>query len=240
MLYYKVPLFGVNKKDLLLRGVFGTAATFCYFTTLKVLPMATAVVMQQLSPLFAVIVASTFFGEKSHWSVYLLFLSCLLGIVMIKGFQGAFSLYILLGLGGAFLSACAYNFVRKLRTTDHPLVVLSFFQYTLIPACLLGFAIDGAGPVYSSDIKYILILITTAFLAQLCLTLAFQKALVSKVSSFGFLSIPGSILIGYFYFKEAMSSTQLLGIGIIFVSVLLNQLVKNVKDSNNPKALNNT
>lgn len=240
MLIYKVPLLGVNKRDLILRGLFGTAAIFGYFTTLQNLPMATAVVIQQLSPLFAVIIAALFFKERSNYSVYILFMFCLLGIVIIKGFEGVFSIYVILGLSSAFLSACAYNFVRKLRTTDHPLVVLSYFQYILLPACLLGFLFKGGEGIHVADIKSISILVVASFLAQLCLTLAFQKALVSKVSSFGFLSIPGSVLIGYFFFDELMDLKQLLGISIIFVSIFLNQMIKDVKNRSNPKKLNNT
>ena len=49
----KIPFFGVNKKWLLIRGVFGTTALTMFFFTLDNLPIAVATTVQYLSPIYS-------------------------------------------------------------------------------------------------------------------------------------------------------------------------------------------
>ena len=60
----KIPFFGVNKKWLLIRGVFGTTALTMFFFTLDNLPIAVATTVQYLSPIFTVLIATVLLTEK--------------------------------------------------------------------------------------------------------------------------------------------------------------------------------
>ena len=148
----KIPVSGVDKQNLILRGVFGSMALFMYFSTLQNLPLANAVLLQQLAPIFALVFANFILKEKSDLSVYILFALSFFGVFLIKGSESSWSIYYLLGAGSAAFAAVAYNFVRKLKATDHPMVVLSYFQYILIPPALIGFLIYGHEPVSDKDL----------------------------------------------------------------------------------------
>ena len=57
VLYKGFPFFGKNKKWLLIRGVFGMIALTLFFYTIQNIPLASATVIQYLSPVFTVILA---------------------------------------------------------------------------------------------------------------------------------------------------------------------------------------
>ena len=65
MIYQKgIPFWGTHKRLLLLRGITGTCALGIYFYTLKVLPLATAVAIQHLSPIFTALLACIVVKER--------------------------------------------------------------------------------------------------------------------------------------------------------------------------------
>lgn len=231
-LYFKnISFFGVNKKDLLLRGLFGSIALFLYFSTLQVLPLSHAVLLQQLAPLFALLFSHFLLKESSKLLVYVLFIVSFVGVYLVKDPGSGWSFYYVFGLVAAAFAALAYNFVRRLRKTDHPMVVLSYFQYCLIPVSLVGVLFFEHKSPALSDLEPIILLAIFSFLAQLCLTLAYQKSLVSKASSFNFLAIPLSMAVGYFFFGEPVSYRQGLGMGLVFLCVLINVFVVNQTSS---------
>src|SRR5512140_1039034 len=53
----KASLLGSNHWMLLLRGMFGTTALFCFFLTLQQMPLASAQTIQYLSPIFTATIA---------------------------------------------------------------------------------------------------------------------------------------------------------------------------------------
>jgi len=227
-LYFKsVSILGNNKKILLLRGITGSMALFLYFTNLQMLPLSHAILLQQLAPLLALFISHFLLKETSSPLVYALFIISFLGIYLLKDPHSSWSIYYLFGICAATCSALAYNFVRKLRETDHPLVVVSYFQFCLVPACLVGFLFYGGVLPVVSDVRAILLLAFFSFLAQVCLTLAYHKTPVSKASSFNFLAIPLSAVVGYFFFDEFLSLQQSMGIILVLVCVLVNLFVIN-------------
>ena len=227
-LYIKrISFFGVNKRDLFLRGLFGSIALFLYFSTLQILPLSHAVLLQQLSPLFALFFSHFLLKESSKFLVYVLFIISFLGVYLVKDSSMIWSFYYFYGLMAAAFAALAYNFVRRLRKTDHPMVILSYFQYCLIPVSLVGVLFFEHKSPMSSDLKPIVLLAVFSFLAQLCLTLAYQQSQVSKASSFNFLAIPLSTAVGYFFFEESITYRQGLGMSFVFICVLVNLFVIN-------------
>lgn len=226
MVLMKVSPLGVNRKKLFLRGAFGTVAIFSYFTTLQNLPLPNAVVLAQLSPFFAIFFAGLMLKEKNGLLVYGLFALALCGVFLIKDPELKFSIYYFLGILGAAFAALSYNFVRALRTTDHPLVVLSWFQFVLAPVSVLVLLVQGFVIPTKTDWLPILLLVTFSFLAQVCLTLAYQKAVMSKAASINFLAIPLSVAVAFFFFGEELKISQLLGIGLVFTAVTLNTVFR--------------
>jgi len=226
MMFLKISPWGVDKKKLFLRGAIGSVAIFCYFTTLQNLPLPNAVVLAQLSPFFAVFFANFILKEKAGAVVYCLFGLALLGVFLIKDPDLNISWFYFVGVFGASFSALAYNYVRSLRATDHPLVVLSWFQFVLAPVSALALTMENLVTPAQKDFFPIFLLVLFSFLAQVCLTLGYQKALMSKAASVNFLSIPLAVIVAYVFFEEQLKGTQLIGIGVVFAAVALNTVFK--------------
>jgi drug/metabolite transporter (DMT)-like permease len=62
--YRKIPVLGNNKKILIIRGLSGSMALYCFFHTLKVLPLSEATAIQKLSPFFVLFIAAAVSGQK--------------------------------------------------------------------------------------------------------------------------------------------------------------------------------
>jgi len=226
MLFLKISPLGVDRKKLFMRGAFGTVAIFSYFTTLQNLPLPNAVVLAQLAPFFAIFFAGLILKEKSTLVVYVLFALALCGVFLIKDPQIQFSGFYLLGILGASFAALSYNLVRSLKVSDHPLVVLSWFQFVLVPVSVFVLCVQGFVKPTLNDVFPISLLILFSFLAQVCLTLSYQKAVMSKAASVNFLSIPLSVVVASFFFGEELKAVQLVGIGIVFLAVSLNTVFR--------------
>ena len=71
----KTPIFGNNKKVLFARGAFGTIGLCLFFITLQNIPLAGAVTIQYLSPVFTTLFAIVLLGErvkKLQWVFFIL------------------------------------------------------------------------------------------------------------------------------------------------------------------------
>ena len=77
----RIPYFGNNKRVLLLRGLFGTTALMLFFYTIQVLPLASAMVIHYLSPIFTALIAHFFLKERLKLNQIFFFIVSFAGIV---------------------------------------------------------------------------------------------------------------------------------------------------------------
>lgn len=194
------------------------------------MPLASAVTLQYLSPVFTVLFAGLFFGEQiqlRHWfSSFLGFI----GVYVIQGFDSRVSLFgAAIGLLGAVAAALAYNSVRSLRETDHEWVVI--FYFPLVGSLVtLPFALHSWVWPAGSDWPKLLVVGVMTQLGQLYLTKGYQADSVSKVASINYLAVLYAVLFGALFFSEGLPASTGLGILLILISVALSTLkLKKVK-----------
>ena len=134
---------GNNNALLIARGSFGTLALFTFFVTVQNIPLATAVTIAYLSPIFTTLIGVFVLKEsvrRSQWFFYAIAFS---GVLVIKGFDSSVPLlYLFTGIVSAVGSAVAYNLVRRLKEREHPLVVVLHFQ-------LVGVAVGALFTLFS-------------------------------------------------------------------------------------------
>jgi drug/metabolite transporter (DMT)-like permease len=213
---------GNNRKFLLLRGIFGVTALSLFFITLQNIPLASAVTIQYLSPIFTAIIAIFLLGERMKKVQWLFFLLAFVGVAMLKGFDERVSVfYLVLGLISAFFAGAAYNCIRMVKDTDHPLVVVLYFPMVATPIMLVLSYFNWVSPI-GWDWAIILLLGVFTQVGQVFMTKALQAEKANVVASLKYLGSIYALIFGYFIFDEAYDFVSILGILLILLGVLLN------------------
>ncbi|RZL33542.1 MAG: EamA family transporter, partial [Pedobacter sp.] len=198
-----INIWGNNKKLLIARGAFGTVGLIMYFYTLQYMPLATAVTVQYLSPIFSTILSIFMLGETPKPVQFIFFLISFAGILIMKGFDARISTELLLiGVGSAIVSSIAYNIIRKLKDSDHPLVIVFYFPLITIPLVLPYNLYHWQTPI-GIDWFYIFMVSSTTHLAQYYMTKAYQAEKLSKVANLNYLGTIYALVFGYFLFNES-------------------------------------
>ncbi len=226
-----IPLFGNNKKWLLIRGIFGATALLMFFYTLKNLPIAIATTVQYLSPVFTVIMAIFINHQKVKPIQWLFFLIAFSGVVFI-GFGKSNDariiiepIWLILGVVSAMFSGVAYNAIIKCKATDEPITIVMYFPLVATP--IMFFIMLYNGYVFPKGYEWGLLLLIGVFtqIAQIFMTKAFHFADASKVTPIKYLGAIYAVMIGYFIFDETLSLYMSVGVALILTGVLLNTLL---------------
>ena len=132
-----VYVFGNNKKLLVIRGVVGSIGLITFFYTLQKIPLASAVTIQYLSPIFTTILGIFLVKERVRTIQFFYFGLAFIGVIVVQGFDPRVDLlYAGIGIISALFSGLAYNVIRKLKNTEHPLVIIFLFSSGDLTHCL--------------------------------------------------------------------------------------------------------
>lgn len=222
----KVPVFGNDRVGLIIRGVVGSISLILFFYTLQRIPLASAVTIQYLSPIFTTILGVFILKEHVRPIQYFFFAMAFIGAVVIQGFDTRVdSFTVVLGVISAFASGVAYIMIRKLKNSEHPLVIIFYFPLVTLPVALLITYFDWVTPIGWDWLILLWIGICTQF-AQYFMTIAYQTGNVSKVSSLSYLGVLYALSFGFFLFGETFDLLSYLGMGLVVIGILLNLRVK--------------
>ena len=223
-----IPIFGVNKKILLIRGFIGVTALTLFFITLQNIPLASAVTIQYLSPIFTALFAVWILKERMKKIQWVFFAMAFLGVFILKGFDTSGQLsyfYISIGLISACLSGIAYNCIRLLRKTEHPLVVVFYFPLVATPIMAVLSFFNWVQP-QGIDWFYLLLLGVLTQVAQIYMTKGIQSDSAGNIMTFKYIGVLFALIYGYLFFGETYSFLSILGIFILILGVLLNMFFK--------------
>lgn len=223
-----ISIWGNNKKWLIIRGVAGSIALLMFFATIQKMPLASAVAIQYTSPIFTTILGIFIVRERVYSIQWVFFLIALVGVFLIQGFDPRVSLWqVTIGIGSAIGAGVAYNSIRKLKLSEHPLVIIFYFPLITIPITGTYLLFRGwTTPDFMELVILMSIGIATQF-AQYFLTKAYQLDELSKVSSIQYVGIIFALTFGYLFFDESYTLKSFTGILIILAGVIANIWFKN-------------
>lgn len=225
----KLNPLGNNRKILLMRGVFGTIALSMFFYTLQQIPLASAVTIQYLSPIFTALFAAIFLKEKMKLKQWIYFGIAFGGVALLKGFDERVSLgFMLVGIVSAMFSGIAYTCIRKLKETDHPLVVVFYFPLIATPIMGVLSYFQWVKPI-GKDWLLLLLMGVFTQIAQVLMTKGLQSAAVNKIISVKYIGTFWALAFGYILFGESYSWLSIVGILLVMVGVVLNLKTKSGK-----------
>jgi drug/metabolite transporter (DMT)-like permease len=220
---------GTNHKLLLLRGIFGTTALYLFFITLQNIPLASAMTIQYLSPIFTTIIAIFFLGESVPRLQWLFYALAFAGVLLIERFDPRISPFFLaIGIISAFCSGMAYNLVRSMKGKEHPLTVVLHFQLVGVVAGFVSLFFSFRVPT-GWDWAYIVLIGIFSQLGQMFLTNALQKERVAGVAIINYTGLIYALLAGSIVFAEPQSAESLAGMLLVVFGVLLSVVYSNRK-----------
>lgn len=212
---------GSNRKLLLMRGLFGTTALYLFFLTVQNIPLASAMTIQYLSPIFTTIIAVFLLKESVKLFQWFCYALAFVGVLYIEQFDARVTfVFLILGVTSAFCSGAAYNLVRTLRGREHPLTVVFHFQF-------VGLLVGSAFTFFNWqtprgwDWLYLFLIGVFSQLGQISLTNALQKERAASVAIVNYTGLLYGLLIGWFVFGEAQTLESLAGMLLVVAGVIL-------------------
>jgi drug/metabolite transporter (DMT)-like permease len=111
--------------------------------------------------------------------------------------------------------------IRKLKNTEHPLVIIFYFPLVTLPVASLISYFTWVQPIGWDWLILLWIGICTQA-AQYFMTVAYQNANVSKISSLSYLGILYALFFGFVLFGETFGIMSYVGMGLVLIGILLN------------------
>lgn len=215
----KIKIINQHTPLLLLRGFSGAIALCLYFYTIQKIPLASAVTILYLAPIFTVLLSAVLMKEHPAKLQIPFFIISFIGAALLKQFDARVELiYFLMGLTAAFFAGLAYNCIRMLKgKADHHLIILYFPMVTLP---LVGPFVyhQWVTPTLTELIGLICIGVITQ-LAQVFMTKAYILEKASKISHFSYLTSIYAYITGIIFFNEHLGAMSIIGLILIIIGV---------------------
>lgn len=232
--------WGNDRKWLLMRGLLGFGGLHCYFFAITRLPLADATVIHLSNPLLVAIAAAIFLREPLRRADVAGIALGLGGMLLVSQptflFGGALSggalsggevagrtldpIALVVAVCGAILSASVYVVVRKLRATEHPLVVVLQFPMLTVPLTL-----PLAVPVWvwPSPWEWLVLLGVGLFtqIGQVKMTQALHLEPAARATAVSYVQVLFAILFGLLLFGEPPTLWTLAGALSIAVGTMI-------------------
>ena len=216
----KIKIFNEHTPKLFVRGLAGAIAMSLYFYTIHNMPLATAVTILYLAPIFTVIFAIFFTGEYPNKKQWPFFLLSFVGVVLMKNIDTRVSgLHFMMGIIAAMFSGVAYNMIRILRGKVHHSLVIFYFPFITIPFCLPWLIPNWVTPNYYQLSILISIGVCTQ-IAQVFMTKAYMSSSAAKISHFNYLTCFFAFITGLIFFGEVLNIISIIGLVLVFVGIL--------------------
>lgn len=200
-----------------------------FFFALSVLPLAEAIALSFVSPLFMVLFGVLLLGERIDSRIGVALVAGLAGMLLIAGARigdASYSSAAWLGALAAVTSAMAYGLVIVLlraRATRDPLPTIVFFQ-NLGPSLIL--AVPAAYvwvPLSGYDLALFALIGAIGVAGHYLLALAFAGAEAARLAPITYVSLVWATLFGYAFFSELPTASALAGAALIVVGTLVAQ-----------------
>ena len=222
--------WGSHRGLLLARGLFGTTALYFFFLTVQNIPLASAMTIQYLSPIFTSVIAIVVLGESVRPLQWIFYAAAFTGVLLIGQFDPRISLlYLGLGIASAFCSGVAYNLVRRMREQEHPLTVVLHFQLVGVAAGFASLFFAFRMPE-GSDWFWLFMIGVFSQLGQIFLTNALQREKAAGVAIINYTGLIYAIAFGSLFFGERILALTLIGMALVVCGVLASVLYSRRRD----------
>jgi len=221
---------GRNRGGLIFRSLFGLTGVFLYFYALGEIPLSDAVVLNQMSPFFVVILSAWFLKEPiKRLQIPAVFLAMVGVVFIIRPEFNATILPSLIALASALFAAAAYTTIRHLRLTDKPQIIIFYFTtFSVIVA--IPFMAFGQFQ-WPTALQFISLIGVGVFAtgAQFLMTYAYRYAEAGSLSIYSYGKTLFSTLLGAVIWLEIPDLYSIIGILLILTGAYVNYYSSKMK-----------
>lgn len=199
------------------RGVFGTTAMGMTFAGLMLLPLPEVTAIGYATPIFTVIFAAIFLGERIRLFRISAVALGLVGVLIVmwprlsvNDLSDAATIGALLVLGASVLRALVQIFIRQMVKTEHTAAIVFWFMTT---ATVMSLTTIPFGWVMPSAWDAGLLITAGAIgaVAQILVTSSYRFGAASMLAPFDYTSMIFAVLIGWLIFSELPTLVMILG-----------------------------
>ena len=199
------------------RGLAGLIGNVMFFLAFQRLPVADVTVISQAVPIFSCILAIIFLGETIGWRRWTAITIGFLGVIIAINPSVNIAVASIYALGGTLMWSTTIIFLRLLGSTEHP--VKTVFYFMLVSVLITSIFQPFLWKEPSFEVILLVIGIgIAAFLTQLLMTYALQKAPASIVSPFNYTGIVWAIIFDYIIWNAHPMFATIFGGIIITIS----------------------
>ena len=199
------------------RGLAGLIGNVMFFLAFQRLPVADVTVISQAVPIFSCILAIIFLGETIGWRRWTAITIGFLGVIIAINPSVNIAVASLYALGGTLMWSTTIIFLRLLGSTEHPVKTVFYFMLVSVLITSIFQPFLWKEPSFEIILLFIGIGIA-AFLTQLLMTYALQKAPASIVSPFNYTGIVWAIIFDYIIWNAHPMFATIFGGIIITIS----------------------
>ncbi|MEM7015771.1 MAG: DMT family transporter [Pseudomonadota bacterium] len=220
-----LPLKTPNWRLHVARSFFGMTGMVMFFTCLSLLPLATAMTLNQTAPLFLLVLTALFLQTpiflRQVIGIFLGFASILL--LLGPSISDGYSFTWLLGLGSGFAGGLVFLMVRQLSERGEPEWRVVFY-FSFITSCVSGVWALLANNWHTWTLESGALLIGLALsgtLGQLAMTRAYRTGQVLIVGALNYSTVIFSALLGIMLWGDLIPWTGWVAICLFVVSGVL-------------------
>jgi drug/metabolite transporter (DMT)-like permease len=213
----------VNKKDWLLRGLYGSVSMTCTYLAIAWTSGGRSTMLSNTYPIFVALFGSLFFGSKLLPTAIPALALCTVGSVVILNDGAGYSLLgDSLALVAAMLAGMAVNHLKRARTTEDPVSLY-------LSACMFGLPVAAALAMGSGGLPTRLALVPivlsvllglVVFAAQVLMTWAYKYVSAARGSRIFYLETVFAVGLGALI-GERLKPAFFLGAAIIMAALWL-------------------
>jgi len=179
------------------------------------LPLAEVFALEFTTPIWTVIFATLFLGERLSLERIAAVGIGFVGVLLIlrPGTQIVDAASVVV-LGSAALYAITYVMVRSLARTDTPFCIMFYMTYVQLTLSFVGIIINWGIPSPSLW-PWVVLIGASGLSAHFCMAQALSKSEASEVIPIDFLRLPIIMVLAYFLYSEALDPWLVAGVLLI-------------------------
>ena len=222
---------------LIARAGFGTLGILCNFYAITKINIADAMILNKLSPFFAVIASIIILKEIANVRQWIAIVIALIGALFVVKpsflfanagtYDSAHIIPALIGIFGGIVAGIAYTFLRKLRLQGErgPVIVAFFSGFSCL--ILIPFIIATFEPITPLQLFYCFMTGVAACFGQLFITTAYGFCPAKEISVYDYSTVIFAAVLGMLFLGEFPDALSILGYVIIVAASVYAYLINN-------------